>query len=112
MSPYPEAFGPFDPENDPDFAIKLIVAVMVADGHEAMLAALIDGTGEFETIEGEPGWVLERRNPSDDWPSGLDFRARVGPEIMASGFPEVFVERSRLEAYLYAASREAGARRH
>ncbi|HYE43559.1 MAG TPA: hypothetical protein VEA15_09215 [Caulobacteraceae bacterium] len=104
MALYPEAFGPYDPQDDPLFAAKLIVAVMVADGHSAMLAALIDGTSEFETIEGEPGWALERR--------AADFRAWVPPEVIASGRPEIFVGRATLAAFLEAALSEARARRH
>ena len=104
MSLYPEAFGRYDPQGDPLFAVKLIVAVMVADGHSDMLAGLVDGTSEFETIEGEPGWVLERR--------ATDFRAWLPPELIESARPEVIVGRAALAAFLEAALAEARARRH
>lgn len=112
MALYPQAFGPYDPETDPLFAAKLIVAVMVADGHSGMLSALLDGAGEFETIEGEPGWVLERRGPLDDWPDWADFRAFLPPDAVASASPEVFVGRATLAAFLEAALAEARAGRH
>lgn len=112
MALYPAAFGPYDPENDPLFAAKLIVAVMVADGHAGMLAALLDGASDCETIEGEPGWVLERRGPSDDWPDGREFRAFLPPDVIASAHPEVFVGRATLTGFFEAAAREARAGRH
>lgn len=104
MSLYPQAFGPYDPAGDPLFAAKLIVAVMVADGHSDMLKALLDGSSDFETIEGEPGWTLERRE--------ADFRAWLPPEVIASASPEVIVGRPTLAAFLEAALGEARARRH
>lgn len=79
------AFGGFSPQDDPDAAVKLCLQALAADHRLPRLTDLLTEGSDIGGIEGEPGWLLERRDDGDmapgyaAWPRGAKFRAFVDP---------------------------------
>lgn len=102
------AFGAFAPHQDEDAAVKFALNVVLLDGrlHE-LVEVVIDGS-KFGGIEGEPGWMLERRDIADEsnesaypgWPPGARFRASVDEEAYELRYPECFMSRKVFLKYL------------
>jgi hypothetical protein len=102
-----EAFGYFSPQTDIDAAVKFVFTVIFADERLDELAQLVLDGGELGGMEGEPGWLLERRDEADEhaicysrWPAGARFRAYVDPEAYELACPEFFMDRVRFMGYL------------
>lgn len=90
------AFGGFSLQGDPDAAVKLCLQALAADHRLPRLTNLLTEGSDVGGIEGEPGWVLERRDDGDmapgyaAWPSGAKFRAFVDPDAYDLATPERF----------------------
>ena len=101
MDYFKEAFGDYSPHSDPYFAAKFATNILFMDGRFTELASLLTDGHEIGGIEGEPGWLLERRDtlaPADEpyfsaWPNGAVFRAFVDPDSFELGRPEVYLRR-------------------
>jgi len=82
------AFGAFNPQLDKDAAVKLALNVILMDERFRELSCVITDGHEIGAIEGEPGWIIERRDsgPSGEmpgyahWPKNARFHARVDPD--------------------------------
>ena len=104
MDYFRAAFGGFDPQNDKDAALKLSLDALFADARLDDLGAILSPEGRVGGIEGEPGWILERRLDSDNasyegWPSAATFRASVDPETYSLGHPEFFCDALTFRKY-------------
>lgn len=99
MEFFSEAFGGFDPINDKDAAMKFCLNAVLMDRRFVDLDRLLPDVSNVGGIEGEPGWIIERRNEGDTlgydgWPESSCFRAFVEPDGYELAFPEFFCDRS------------------
>lgn len=105
---YRQAFGLLDPHHDRDVSAKFALSVLVMDECFDELADLITDGNDVGALEGEPGWIIERRDsgPSGqmpgyaDWPDGKAFRAFVDPAAFALAYPEVFLDTATFRGYV------------
>jgi hypothetical protein len=100
-----DAFGGFNPQNDTDAAVKLSLDALVADHRILELSEFVARNSEFDGIEGEPGWIIERRKfsdhlDSDNWPNGANFRAYVDPKEYPLRYPEFFCDKDTFYGYV------------
>ena len=98
MDYFKDAFGGFDPRTDKDAALKICLDVILADQRFSELDNLLPRETKVGGMEGEPGWILERRNEGEtkgyeDWPEFAHFRAFVDPDSYALAYPEFFCDR-------------------
>ena len=108
MSYFSEAFGGFDPSGDPDAALKFVVNAIMMDHRLDELSSVLTDGHEIVGVEGEPGWILERRDSGPagerpgyrDWPQGARFRAYVDPNQYHLGYPEAFAGSSAFHKYV------------
>lgn len=124
---YQQAFGRLDPHHDRDVAAKFALSVLVMDECFDDLADLLTDGHDIGALEGEPGWIIERRDsgPSGDmpgyasWPEGKNFRAYVDPLGFELAYPEGFLDtavfrnyvRQLVDACLLSDPSNAGARK-
>lgn len=81
---------------------------------QELVELVVDGS-PFGGIEGEPGWMLERRDVTDesnhtashDWPAGARFKASVDEDAYRLQQPEYFI--LAIDAYVAAAPSRAEA---
>lgn len=109
MSDYcQEAFGRFDPQDDSDAAVKFVLSILVMDSRFDELGDLLTDGHDLGALEGDPGWIVERRDSGPtgtmpgyaSWPEGKTFRAFVDPSSFELGYPEVFVDASVFRGYV------------
>jgi hypothetical protein len=108
MDYFKAAFGGFAPHRDEDAAVKFSLNVVLMDNRLQELAELVVDGSPFGGIEGEPGWMLERRDVADegnlaaypDWPVGARFRASVDEDAYRLQQPEYFMSRDAFMKYL------------
>lgn len=101
--------GDFEPQHDPHAAVKFVLNLMHADDRLGELHRLLEH--RLGGIEGDPGWILERRAlpelgeqaESPPWPDGAMFRAYVEPDAYELAHPECFLTREQFEGYVEAA---------
>lgn len=110
----PDPFGGFSPQSDEDAAAKLALVVLATDDRVDDLVELLTPDDPVGALEGDPGWLLERRDDGDtaigyaDWPEGASYRARVDPGAYRLAWPERYYDktdfhrlvRAILDAYL------------
>ena len=105
MDYFNEAFGGFCPESDKDAALKFSLCVLALDGRMEELFRLVEGGGNFGGVEGDPGWIIERRDDGDvigyeGWPDDARFRAYVDPDGYSLSFPEFYADRRTFFKYV------------
>lgn len=108
MDYFKAAFGGFAPHRDEDAAVKFALNVVLMDNRLQELAELVVDGSPFGGIEGEPGWMLERRDVADesnhaaypDWPAGARFKASVDEDAYRLQQPEYFMSREAFMKYL------------
>lgn len=110
MDYFNEAFGGFDPLNDKDSAMKFCLNAVLMDRRFIDLGRLLPDISNVGGIEGEPGWIIERRNEGDTlgyegWPDLARFRAFVDPSSYRLAFPEFFCDRSTFASFVRSAVR-------
>lgn len=99
------AFGGFAPHRDEDAAIKLILNELLMDTSFDATSKMLAETDDVAGIEGDPGWTLEKRGPSDkNWPINAQFRAYVDPESYELAFPEFYMSRDLFKRYMSVAT--------
>jgi len=111
MDYFKAAFGDFAPHRDEDAAVKFALNVVFMDNRLQELTELVVDGSQFGGMEGEPGWVLERRDVADednkagypDWPEGARFMASVDEDAYRLQHPEYFMSREKFMRYLAAA---------
>jgi hypothetical protein len=105
---YFSTFGGFKPQQDLDAAVKFALNALLLDERVGDLQELLNC--ELGGLEGEPGWVLERRSipekgerpENPPWPEGAVFRAYVHPGAYRLTHPEYYMTRERFETYVTA----------
>jgi len=108
MSYLQDAFGVFNPQLDQDAAVKLALDVILMDERFDELVYLLTDGHEIGGIEGEPGWIIERRdttasgdNPSyTNWPNGARFHAHVDVNAYELAYPDIFMKESEFHEYV------------
>lgn len=108
MDYFKAAFGGFAPHRDEDAAVKFALNVVLMDNRLQELAELIVDGSQLGGIEGEPGWMLERRDDADEgneaaypgWPAGARFKATVDEDAYTLQHPEYFMSREAFMKYL------------
>lgn len=108
MDYFNEAFSGFDPRSDEDAAMKFCLNVLLMDRRFTDLARLLPDKSNIGGIEGEPGWIIERRNEGEtkgyeDWPTYSRFRAFVNPDSYELTYPEFFCDNLTFIKFVYSA---------
>lgn len=110
MDYFKEAFGGFDPRIDKDAALKFCLDVILADRRFLELEKLLPNETKIGGMEGEPGWIIERRDEGEtkgyeDWPEFARFRAFVDPDSYELAHPEFFCDKPTFEKFVSSAMR-------
>lgn len=108
MDYFKAAFGGFAPHRDEDAAVKFALNVVLMDNRLQELAELVVDGSPFGGIEGEPGWMIERRDVADEenqaaypgWPAGARFKVSVDEDAYRLQQPEYFMSREAFMKYL------------
>ena len=108
MNYFESPFGRFAPHLDSDAAIKFALNLALKDRRLKELVELMRDGADLGGIEGEPGWIIERRdavdefNSSDypDWPMGARFCAQVDPHAYHLKSPIFYMSRAVFVGYL------------
>jgi hypothetical protein len=108
MDYFKTAFGGFAPHRDEDAAVKFALNVVLLDDRLQELAELVADGNQLGGIEGDPGWVLERRDVADEgneaayphWPADTRFKASVDVDAYKLQHPEFFMSREAFMKYL------------
>jgi hypothetical protein len=110
MDYFNEAFNGFDPCSDEDAAMKFCLNAVLMDRRFTDLARLLPDKSSIGGIEGEPGWIIERRNEGETkgyetWPKYSRFRAFVNPDSYGLGYPEFFCDNHTFATFVRSAIR-------
>lgn len=102
-----EAFGEFKPNSDKDAALKFSLGVLMLDNRVEDLLHLVMGGENFGGVEGEPGWIIERRENGEtvgyeSWPDNARFRAYVNPASYLLAYPEFYCDTMTFFRYVQA----------
>lgn len=107
MEYFNTAFGGFAPLKDKDGAVKFALNAILMDNRVQELSQLVVDGNPLGGIEGEPGWILERRDVADDnkvayanWPKGARFMASVEEEAFRLQHSRCFMSRDAFIKYL------------
>jgi len=109
MDYFQDAFGDFNPHQDQHAAVKFALCITFLDKRfDELSCVLIDGH-EIGGMEGEPGWIIERRDtgPSGDmpgyadWPAGAHFHVYVDPDVFELAYPELFMTTDEFHGYVH-----------
>jgi hypothetical protein len=108
MSYLEAAFGGFNPRVDRDAAVKFALVIILMDERLSDLSCLLTDGHEVGGVEGDPGWIIERRDtgPSGnmpyyaDWPKTAHFYVHVDPSGYDLAHPEMFMEISTFHDYV------------
>ncbi len=102
------AFGGLDPQTDRDAAVKFALNVILMDARLHELSCLLIDGHNIGGVEGEPGWIIERRDtgPSGElpqytnWPANTRFHVRVDPAAFELAYPDAFFEAPEFRRYV------------
>lgn len=105
------AFGAFSPHRDEDAAVKFALNGVLLDNRLKQLAEMVVDGSTFGGMEGEPGWMLERRDADEEdnefdypgWPKGPRFKASVEVDAYRLDHPVFFMTRETFLSYVRAA---------
>jgi hypothetical protein len=86
-------------------------SLVLLDNRLQELAEIVIDGSTFGGMEGEPGWLLERRDVDDEgnelgypgWPKGSRFRASVDVDAYRLEHPVYFMTRETFVSYVKAA---------
>jgi len=103
-----DAFGRFDPQNDPCMAVKFSLNLILMDARLTELGNLLTDGNEVSELEGEPGWIIERRDTGPagerpwfaDWLPGKNFRVEVDPRSFSLEYPTQFLTKDEFHDYV------------
>lgn len=110
MDYFNEAFCGFSPDSDRDAALRFSLCILALDNRVHELLQLVEGGNNLGGIEGEPGWIIERREDGEtlgyeNWPNDARFRAYVDPDSYSLRHPEFFADRLTFFQYVGALAR-------
>ncbi|MEF9406256.1 MULTISPECIES: hypothetical protein [Ralstonia solanacearum species complex] len=105
MNYFSEAFDGFRPGSDRDAALKFSLCMMAIDNRMEDLLQLIKGANNLGGVEGDPGWIIERRESGETigyekWPNSAHFRAYVDTDDYSLLHPEFFADRQTFFRYV------------
>jgi hypothetical protein len=108
MDYFNTAFGGFAPHRDEDAAVKFALNAVLVDRRLDELMELTVDASRLGGIEGEPGWIIERRDIGDEgdeeiyagWPKNARFRTYVNPNAYQLKHPELFLSREDFTKYV------------
>jgi hypothetical protein len=86
--------------------VKFALNSLLLDARLDELASLLTEGDQIGGIEGEPGWMLERRDVGNNmpgyaaWPAGAHFRAFVDPDFFEMAHPEFYMSRDKFQRYV------------
>ena len=98
MDYFNEAFSGFEPHLDRQAAAKFALNALMMDDRVERLLLLIKPRSSISAVEGDPGWLLERRDTEapeqgyERWPADAVYRAAVDPEAYALTYSEAFFD--------------------
>ena len=103
-----QAFGGLNPQTDQDAAVKLALDVIFMDNRLNELSCLLTDGHDIGGVEGEPGWLIERRDMGPagelpyyaEWPGKARFRAHVEPTSFELAYPDMFMEAGDFRRYV------------
>jgi hypothetical protein len=105
MNYFKDAFGGFDPQGDKDAALTYSLCIVMLDQRIDELLRFVRGDEGPRMLEGDPGWLIERRDDVDacqSWPPAAGYRARVDPEWCSLSYPECYADRATFLRYVRA----------
>jgi hypothetical protein len=110
MDYFQDAFGRFNPQADVDAAMKVSLDALLADHRLGDIAKLLSSDSNVGGVDGEPGWIIERRRRRDgpgyeNWPAYADYRAFVDPRGYSLANPEYYCDEATFHSYVRAAVR-------
>lgn len=101
------AFGGLNPQTDQDAAVKLALNSILMDDRLQELSYLLTDDHEIGGIEGEPGWLIERKDTGSsaisyyaEWPKNTSFHVRVEPTAFELAYPDIFMSTSDFYHYV------------
>lgn len=108
MDYFQDAFGGFNPQADQDAAVKFALSIVLMDERFDDLSYLLTDGHEVRRVEGEPGWIIERRDtgPSwdmpgyTDWPKTAHFHAHVDSSGYELADPDMFTDIDTFYGYV------------
>ena len=94
-----QAFGGLNPQTDQDAAVKFALNVILMDGRLRELSCLLTDGHDIGGVEGEPGWMIERRDTGpagelpyySEWPMNARFHVHVEPTAYELACPDMFM---------------------
>lgn len=94
-----QAFGGLNPQTDQDAAVKFALNVILMDGRLRELSCLLIDGHDIGGVEGEPGWMIERRDAGSagelpyysEWPTNARFHVHVEPTAFELACPDKFM---------------------
>ncbi|MEJ7028216.1 hypothetical protein [Ralstonia solanacearum] len=86
MDYFSEAFDGFRPDRDIDAALKFSLCMIAIDNRVEDLLQLIEVANNLGGVEGDPGWIIERRENGETigyekWPNSAHFREPLINEV-------------------------------
>ncbi|AYG68682.1 MULTISPECIES: hypothetical protein [unclassified Rhizobium] len=107
MDYFEEAFGGFKPHVDEDAAVKFAISIILMDRRLPELLHLLTDGDQLGGVEGEPGWMIERRDEGlgnvfyyENWPENARFHAYVDPDVYRLAHPHIFMDVSAFHHYV------------
>jgi hypothetical protein len=105
-----DAFGGFNPLKDQDAALKFCLNALLMENRIEDINFLLPDFSEVGGFEGEPGWIVERRNTCEiygyeNWPTFARFRAFVDPNSFELTYPEFYCDRPTFISFVRKAIR-------
>lgn len=103
-----QVFGGLNPQSDPDAAVKVALDVIFADNRLNELSCLLTEGNDIGGVEGEPGWLIERRDmgPAGElpyyagWPRNARFHVHVEPTEFELAYSDMFMTAGDFGSYV------------
>ncbi len=103
-----QAFGGLNPQVDTDAAVKFALNAILLDVRLQELSCLLIDGHDIGGVEGEPGWVIERRDTGpvgerqyySEWPMNARFHVHVDPAAYELAYPDVFMTSDDFHRYV------------
>lgn len=103
-----QAFGGLNPQTDQDAAVKFALNAILMDVRLHELSCLLIDGHDIGGVEGEPGWIIERRDTGpagelpyySEWPIDARFHVHVEPAAFELAYPDMFMEAHDFHRYV------------
>lgn len=103
-----QAFEGLNPRTDQDAAVKLPLNAILMDVRLQELSCLLIDGHDIVGVEGEPGWIIERRDTGpagelpyySEWPVDTRFHVHVEPAAFELAYPDMFMKAHDFYSYV------------